>query len=105
MISTTRTITPPVVFSNLFWNPVSFSETPFAGNNAVEMETTATFDPSSDEFVIRSPTSVSQKYWITNGAIDAHWAVVFGQLIIRNQRHGVHGFLVPIRSHQVYIIA
>jgi len=32
----------------------------FAGNNAVEMQTTATFDQSKDEFVITTPTTLAQ---------------------------------------------
>jgi acyl-CoA oxidase len=47
------------------------------GNNAVEMETTATYDEKSKEFVIHSPTTLSQKYWITNGACHANYAIVF----------------------------
>jgi acyl-CoA oxidase len=70
------------------------------GNNAVEMETTATFDAASDEFVIHTPTPLGQKYWITNSAVHAHWAVVFAQLLIGGTNHGIHGFLVPIRSKQ-----
>lgn len=38
------------------------------------------------------------RYWITNSADDAKFAAVFAQLIIRGQRHGVHGFLVRIRD-------
>ena len=69
-----------------------------AGNNAVEMQTTATFDEANDEFVIRTPTTLAQKYWITNSAVHAKWAVVFAQLIIGQQNHGIHGFLVRIRN-------
>jgi hypothetical protein len=43
-----------------------------AGNNAVEMETTATFDPVTDEFIINTPSSLAQKYYITNSAQHAH---------------------------------
>lgn len=32
------------------------------GNNAVEMETTATYDLKTDEFVVNSPTTLAQKY-------------------------------------------
>ena len=39
------------------------------GNNAVEMETTSTYDPKTNEFIINSPTTLSYKYWITNGAL------------------------------------
>ncbi len=64
----------------------------------MEMQTTATFDAASDEFVVHSPTVLSQKYWITNGAIHAKWAVVFCQLLIGGANHGVHGLLVRIRE-------
>lgn len=67
------------------------------GNNAVCMETTATFDNGS--FVINTPTPLAQKYWITNGAVHAHWAVVFAQLLIGGRNEGIHGFLVKIRDH------
>jgi acyl-CoA oxidase len=36
---------------------------PPKGNNAVEMQTTATYDAASQEFIIHSPTTLSQKYW------------------------------------------
>ena len=38
------------------------------GNNAVEMETTATYDSETDELIVNTPTPLAQKYWITNGA-------------------------------------
>ena len=47
------------------------------GNNAVKMETTATYDEKTKEFVINCPTTLSQKYWITNGACHANYAIVF----------------------------
>jgi acyl-CoA oxidase len=50
------------------------------GNNAVEMQTTAHYDEKTKEFTIHSPTTLSQKYWITNGALHANHAVVFAQL-------------------------
>ena len=68
------------------------------GNNAVEMQTTATFDAQRDEWVIHTPSPLAQKYWITNGAIHAQWAVVFAQTIIGTSRQGIHGFLVRIRG-------
>ena len=70
------------------------------GNNAVEMETTATFDAATQEFVIHSPSTLSQKFWITNSADHAKWCVVFAQTIVSGQNQGIHGFLVPIRDAQ-----
>jgi acyl-CoA oxidase len=73
------------------------------GNNAVCMATTATFDAASKSFIIHSTTPLAQKYWITNGATHAHWAVVFAQLLIHGENHGIHGFLVRIRDHRTML--
>ncbi len=73
------------------------------GNNAVEMQTTVTFDKQRDEFIVHTPTTLGQKYWITNGALHAKWAVVFGQLIIDDVTHGVHGFLVRTRRDDLSV--
>ena len=72
------------------------------GNNAVEMETTAIYDKNTKEFVVNSPTTVSQKYWITNGAVHAKHCVVFAQLIADGINHGIHGILVPIRDRNLH---
>ena len=48
------------------------------GNNATEMETTLTYDSFTKEFVINSPTAMSQKYWIANSVLHADHALVFG---------------------------
>ncbi|XP_063680458.1 uncharacterized protein LOC134815798 [Bolinopsis microptera] len=70
------------------------------GNNAVEMETTATYDPETDEFVINTPSVKGQKYWITNGAIHANYMVVFAQLYTGEVNNGIHGVLVKIRDDE-----
>lgn len=67
------------------------------GNNAVEMETTATYQEGG-KLAINTPSTKGQKYWITNGALHAQWAIVFAQLIVRGQNEGVHAVLVPIRD-------
>jgi acyl-CoA oxidase len=68
------------------------------GNNAVEMKTTATYDADTKEFIIHTPEVSARKYWITNGAIHAHYVVVFAQLMNKHVNEGIHGFLVPIRD-------
>lgn len=52
------------------------------GNNAVEMETTAVYDPKTKEFTVNTPTPLAHKYWITNGAHHAKHCVVFAQLTV-----------------------
>ncbi len=68
------------------------------GNNAVEMRTTATYDKDTDEFIIHTPETLARKYWITNGAVHAHYVVVFAQLLNDGTNEGIHGFVVPIRD-------
>ncbi|GIL89582.1 hypothetical protein Vretifemale_17414 [Volvox reticuliferus] len=68
------------------------------GNNAVEMQTTALYDKNTQEFIIHTPGSLAQKYWITNSAVHAQWAVVFAQLTVAGRQEGIHGFLVRIRN-------
>lgn len=68
------------------------------GNNAVEMETTATYDEKTKNFVINSPSTLSQKYWISNGFKHATNSLVFAQTIVKGKNEGVNAFLVPIRS-------
>jgi acyl-CoA oxidase len=61
------------------------------GNNAVEMETTSTWDAKTREWIINTPTTLAQKYWITNGAVHAKWIVVFAQTLINGKNEGIHG--------------
>jgi acyl-CoA oxidase len=71
------------------------------GNNAVKMETTVTYDKSTQEFVVDSPTALSQKYWITNGVCHSNYALVFGQTIVDGKNEGVNAFLVRVRDDQM----
>ena len=72
------------------------------GNNAVQMETTATYDPATKEFEIHSPSTLSQKYWISNGYKHANNSLVFAQTIVKGVNEGVNAFLVPIRDAKTH---
>lgn len=68
------------------------------GSNVQGLETTATFDPKTDEFIIHSPTLTSSKWWPGGlGKVSTH-ALVFARLITDGQDYGVHGFIVQLRS-------
>ena len=62
------------------------------------METTATLDLETKEYIINTPSTLAQKYWITNSAIHAQFCVVFARLIINSKDYGIHTFLVRIRD-------
>lgn len=74
------------------------------GNNAVEMATTAAYDPSTQTWDVHTPTTLAQKYWITNGAIHAQWAIVFARLLVGGRDEGVHGLLVRIRNPDLSVV-
>ncbi|KAK1755522.1 hypothetical protein QBC47DRAFT_445664 [Echria macrotheca] len=62
------------------------------------LETTATFDPASDSFVVNSPTLTSTKFWPGALGFSATHAVLMAKLITRDKDHGVHPFIVPLRD-------
>jgi acyl-CoA oxidase len=68
------------------------------GSNVQGLETTAVYQRASDYFVLHSPTYSAGKNYIGNSAEDGQLAVVFAQLEVSGQKHGVHAFLVPIRD-------
>ena len=73
------------------------------GSDIQSLETTATYDHATDEFVIYSPTPSARKDYIGGAAETATMAAVFAQLITAGpgeepKSHGVHCFLVPIRD-------
>lgn len=47
-----------------------------------------------------TPTTLSQKYWITNSVLHANHALVFGQTFVKGKNEGVNAFLVKIRDEQ-----
>ncbi|WP_040777919.1 acyl-CoA dehydrogenase family protein [Nocardia pneumoniae] len=68
------------------------------GSDVANLETTATYDPWTQEFVVHSPTPSARKDYIGGAAEHARMAAVFAQLITNGESHGVHCLLVPIRD-------
>ncbi|XP_072414282.1 peroxisomal acyl-coenzyme A oxidase 1 isoform X3 [Chiloscyllium punctatum] len=61
------------------------------------LETTATYDPSTQEFVLNSPTVTSIKWWPGGLGKTSNHAIVLAQLYTQGQCKGLHAFIVPIR--------
>jgi acyl-CoA oxidase len=68
------------------------------GSDVQNLLTTATYDRDADEFVIDTPIDAAHKDYIGNAARDGRMAVVFAQLHVGTESHGVHAVLVPIRD-------
>jgi len=62
------------------------------------LETTAHYDPNTQEFVLNTPTVTSTKWWPgALGKTSTH-AVVLAQLYTQGKCHGIHPFIVQLRS-------
>jgi acyl-CoA oxidase len=74
------------------------------GSDVQALETTATYDAETEEFVIHSETPTARKDYIGGAAETARIAAVFAQLITTEDgepvNHGVHCVLVPIRDDE-----
>jgi acyl-CoA oxidase len=67
------------------------------GSNVQALGTEATYDPATQEFVVRSTRPDAWKDYIGNAAAHGELAVVFAQLVVGGESKGVHAFMVPIR--------
>ena len=47
------------------------------GSNVAGLETTATFDKQTDEFILHTPTITAVKWWPGEIGTISNWAVVF----------------------------
>eukprot|EP00344_Euplotes_crassus_P005848 CAMPEP_0196999594 /NCGR_PEP_ID=MMETSP1380-20130617/4737_1 /TAXON_ID=5936 /ORGANISM="Euplotes crassus, Strain CT5" /LENGTH=679 /DNA_ID=CAMNT_0042416571 /DNA_START=8 /DNA_END=2047 /DNA_ORIENTATION=+ len=76
------------------------------GSNVRGIEITATYDKTTKEFILNSPTKTAIKFWIGALAKSAHNAVIFAQLYINENgqkvRKGVHAFVLPIRDRMTH---
>lgn len=71
------------------------------GSDVANVDTTATYDPKTQEFVIHTPHRQATKEFIGNAARHAAAAVVFARLITHGVDYGVHAFFVPVRNAQL----
>ncbi|MCR9063646.1 MAG: acyl-CoA dehydrogenase family protein [Cytophagales bacterium] len=69
------------------------------GSNVRGLETTATYNPEDKTITINSPTVHAGKEYIGN-ALHSKMAVVFAQLIVGSENHGIHAVMVPLRNDQ-----
>lgn len=63
------------------------------GSNVAGLETTATLDLATDEFVLHSPTVSSTKFWPGGLGLWANHAVVFARCIVKGVDYGPQAFL------------
>lgn len=62
------------------------------------LETTATLDMQTDEWVVDSPTVTSTKFWPGGIGYSATHAIVMAKAVIKGQDYGTHPFIMQLRS-------
>ncbi|KAJ2455419.1 fatty-acyl coenzyme A oxidase [Coemansia sp. RSA 2336] len=72
------------------------------GSNVAGLETTATYDPNTDEFDVHSPTLTATKWWIGGAAHTATHCAVYAQLIVNGKRYGTKTFVVQLRDTKTF---
>ncbi|XP_063332618.1 peroxisomal acyl-coenzyme A oxidase 1 isoform X1 [Pelmatolapia mariae] len=73
------------------------------GTHLRGLETTATYDPATQEFVLNSPTVSSIKWWPGGLGKTSNHAIVLAQLYTLGNCHGLHAFIVPIRDINTHL--
>ncbi|XP_070828845.1 peroxisomal acyl-coenzyme A oxidase 1 isoform X2 [Chaetodon trifascialis] len=68
------------------------------GTHLRGLETTATYDPATQEFVLNTPTISSIKWWPGGLGKTSNHAMVLAQLYTQGNCHGLHAFITPIRD-------
>ncbi|KAK2495865.1 hypothetical protein MC885_006820, partial [Smutsia gigantea] len=68
------------------------------GTHLRGLETTATYDPETQEFILNSPTVTSIKWWPGGLGKTSNHAIVLAQLFTKGKCYGLHAFIVPIRE-------
>uniref|UniRef100_A0A2M4BG86 Acyl-coenzyme A oxidase n=1 Tax=Anopheles marajoara TaxID=58244 RepID=A0A2M4BG86_9DIPT len=67
------------------------------------LETTATYDERTQEFVLDSPTLSSYKWWPGGLAHTANYCVVMAQLFSKGKCHGIQPFIVQLRDEETHM--
>ncbi|XP_053999153.1 probable peroxisomal acyl-coenzyme A oxidase 1 [Hylaeus anthracinus] len=66
------------------------------------LETTATYDPNTKEFILNSPTLTSYKWWPGGLGHTANYAVIVAQLYTQGECKGIHPFIVQLRDEDTH---
>ncbi|ORX91027.1 acyl-CoA oxidase [Basidiobolus meristosporus CBS 931.73] len=72
------------------------------GSNVAALETTATYDETTDEFIIHTPTVTATKWWIGGAAHTATHTTAYAQMVVKGKRYGVKVFVVPLRDPKTF---
>lgn len=72
------------------------------GTNLSKLETTATYDPSTEEFLLHTPTISGAKWWPGSLGKFCNHAIVVANLYTKDKCEGPHPFFVQIRNSETH---
>uniref|UniRef100_A0A2A4J068 Acyl-coenzyme A oxidase n=1 Tax=Heliothis virescens TaxID=7102 RepID=A0A2A4J068_HELVI len=67
------------------------------------LETTATYDPETETFVLNSPTLTSYKWWAGGLGKTVNYCIIVAQLYTKGVCHGTHPFIVQLRDEDTHM--
>lgn len=73
------------------------------GSDVQNLETTATYDRNTDEFVVHCPSPTATKWWPGDMGLFSTHGAVYAQLIIDGKRYGVMPFMVQFRDTETFM--
>eukprot|EP01012_Entosiphon_sulcatum_P013152 TRINITY_DN1841_c0_g1_i1.p1 TRINITY_DN1841_c0_g1~~TRINITY_DN1841_c0_g1_i1.p1 ORF type:complete len:698 (+),score=140.75 TRINITY_DN1841_c0_g1_i1:24-2096(+) len=68
------------------------------GSNVRGLETTATYDEGTQDFIINSPTLTARKWWPGALGVLCTHAIIYARLILKGKDYGYHAFVVQLRD-------
>uniref|UniRef100_A0A8R1I2G8 Acyl-coenzyme A oxidase n=1 Tax=Caenorhabditis japonica TaxID=281687 RepID=A0A8R1I2G8_CAEJA len=72
------------------------------GTNLRKLETIATYDVDTQEFVLHTPQITALKWWPGNLGKSSNYAVVVALMIIKGKNYGPQTFMVPLRDEKTH---
>lgn len=72
------------------------------GTNLRALQTTATYDASTQEFILDTPLPTGMKWWPGGLGKSANHLILLAQLITKGKKHGMQAFLVQIRDKETH---
>lgn len=71
-----------------------------SGSDVRNLQTTVTFDPSTQSLTLHTPSPAACKFWIGNALHAAQVVMVLARLIVNGEDEGLHWFRVVIREQE-----
>ncbi|EGR29306.1 hypothetical protein IMG5_158840 [Ichthyophthirius multifiliis] len=73
------------------------------GSDIQNLQTTATFDKQTDEFILNTPSIEATKWWVGELGKIANHTILYAQLIIDGNKYGIQPFMVQIRDLETHL--